>query len=195
MDSALCTPIRSEADVAGLSDDERVLLARWLNDTMSRAPWTRRGTLRRRSVLLTMTVAAVCLVPWVMVLSTTLPSRYASQQWRFAWTGFDVALLLAFGVTAWAGWHNRQIVITSFVMLGTLLVCDAWFDITLSWRTGEQSASLLTAFLAELPLAVFVFLIAHRLIREMTNHVWRLEGRPDPVPPLHRLPLIFDPTN
>lgn len=86
-----------------------------------------------------------------MPLSTTLPIRYASDRWRLAWIGFDIALVLAFA--AWAGWRNRQIVITSFVVLGTLLICDAWFDVTLSWGTGEQSASIVTALLAELPSA------------------------------------------
>jgi hypothetical protein len=187
----LSTPVRSEADVSALSEEDRASLAHWLTDAMSRAAPGQVARMRRRVMLLVMTGAAVGLVPWIGVLSSTLPSRHDSDQWRLAWTGFDSALVLAFAATAWAGWRNRQVVITALVVLGTLLLCDAWFDVTLSWGTSEQTASILTALIAEVPFALVTLLIAHRLLHEVTHYVWHLEGRPDPVIPLHRVPLTF----
>jgi hypothetical protein len=189
----LRTPISSEADLAALSEDERSLLAHWLADAVARAAPARMARIRRRVALVAMTGAAVLLVPWVALLSSSLPTRHASHQWRLAWTGFDGALVLAFAATAWTGWRNRQLVITALVVLGTLLLCDAWFDVTLSWGTGEQAASIVTAALAEVPFALLALFIAHRLLHEVTHYVWHLEGRPDPVVPLHRLPLIIVP--
>jgi hypothetical protein len=79
-------------------------------------------------------------------------------------------------------------------VLGVLLLCDAWFDITLSWGSGEQTASVLTAILAEIPIAVLAFALAQRLLRETAHYVLHLEGREHPVPPLRRIPIIFVPT-
>jgi hypothetical protein len=187
--------VSSEVDVAALSEGDRAMLARWVADASSSGSSietpNRMARGWRRITLVVMTGAALLLAPWLGVLSTTLPSRHASDQWRLAWTMFDVALLLVFLATAWTGWRNRQLVITALVVLGTLLLCDAWFDVTLSWGTSEQTASILTAVLLEVPFAVVAIVIAHWLLHEVTHYVWHLEGRPDPVIPLHRVPLTF----
>ena len=139
------------------------------------------------------TGGVLLLIPWIAQLSTTLPDQHSSHQWRLAWSGFDAALALAFGLTAFAGWRRRQIAIIALTVLGVLLLCDVWFDITLSWGTGEQGASILTAAVAEVPTAILVFALAHRLLRETVHYVWHLEGREHPIPPLHRLPIVFAP--
>lgn len=188
---SLNAAVTSAADVAALSDEDRATLAHWLTGAMPNLGPTRFARVRRRLMLLIMTGAAIGLVPWIGVLSSTLPSRHDSDQWRLAWTGFDAALVFAFAAAAWAGWRNRQLVITALVVLGTLLLCDAWFDLTLSWGTADQNASILTAVVAEVPFALAALFIAHRLLHEVTHYVWHLEGRSDPVVPLHRVPLTF----
>lgn len=57
----------------------------------------------RRMVLVFLTGAAVCLLPWTVYLAHTLPDRYDTCQWRAAWVGFDIALLLCFAAAAWLG--------------------------------------------------------------------------------------------
>jgi len=192
-DDLLLRPIASADDVEALSPRDRSLLARWLaHSTQCDDIVLLRG---RRRVGLVMSVGgAVLLIPWIAQLATTLPNHHSSHQWRLAWTGFDAALTLAFAFTALAGWRRRQIAITALTVLGVLLLCDAWFDITLSWGTSEQTASVLTAVLAEAPVAILAFALAHRLLRETVHYVWHLEGREHPVPPLRRLPIIFVPT-
>lgn len=135
----------------------------------------------------------VLLIPWVAVLATSLPDHHSADQWRLAWSGFDVALTLACAFAALTGWR-RQIVITALTVLGVLLVCDAWFDITLSWGTSEQTTSILSAVVVEIPVAIIAFALAHRLLRETVHYVWHLEGRDHPVPPLWRVPIIFVPS-
>jgi hypothetical protein len=108
--------------------------------------------------------------------------------------GSDVALTLAFAFRAYLGWRRRQIAITALTVLGVLLLCDAWFDITLSWGSSEQTASLLTAIVGEMPVAIVAFWLAHRFLRETVHYVWYLEGGEHPVPPLRRLPINFVPT-
>jgi hypothetical protein len=192
-DLLLQRPIASADDVAALSSRDRSLLARWLADStqcddiaLSRA--------RSRVGLAVSVGGAVLLIPWIAELATTLPDHHSAHQWRLAWSGFDVALALAFAFTAFAGWRRRQIAITALTVLGVLLLCDAWFDLTLSWGTSDQTASVLTAVFAEIPVAIIAFALAHRLLRETVHYVWHLEGREHPVPPLRRLPIIFVPT-
>jgi hypothetical protein len=72
-----------------------------------------------------------------------------------------------------------------------LLLCDAWFDITMSWGSNEQLVSLITAAFGEIPFAAFLFAVASRLLKALTHHVWRLEGRQDPIPPLHKVPILM----
>ena len=191
-DLVLVRPVSAREDVETLSWQDRSLLARWLADS-AKCDDIVVSRLRRRVGLVMTVGGVVLLVPWVSQLATTLPDHHSAQQWRVAWTGFDVALTLAFAFTAVAGWRRRQITISALTMLGVLLLCDAWFDITLSWGTGEQTVSILTAFLAEIPVALTAFVLAHGLLRETVHYVWHLEGREHPVPPLRRLPIVFVP--
>jgi hypothetical protein len=187
-------PIASADDLEALPPRDRSLLAGWLAHSaqcddivLSRAP---------RRVGLVMTVGgAVLLIPWIVALVTTLPDHHSSHQWRLAWSGFDVALALAFAFAAFAGWRRRQIAISALTVLGALLLCDAWFDITLSWGTSEHAASILTAAFAEIPVAILSFWLAHRLLRETVHYVWHLEGREHPVPPVRRIRLMFVPAD
>jgi hypothetical protein len=49
--------------------------------------------------------------------------------------------------------------------IGTMLCCDAWFDVGTSLATSNLWISLATAVFAELPLAFLAFAGARRLLR------------------------------
>ena len=147
---------------------------------------------RRRLGLLIMTVCCVALAAWIVILLQTLPGRYTSSDWRGVWVGLDIAELLGFAATAWAAWHQRQIVIFLMIVTGTLLVCDAWFDLALDYGSSGFTASVLSAVLAELPLAFVLFAGARRLVRVTLETVMELSGGSGPAPPLWRVPLFAD---
>ena len=147
---------------------------------------------RRRVVLLVMTGCCVALAGWIAVLILYLPGRYTSSDWRAVWVGLDIAELLGFAATAWAAWQQRQVVIFFMVMTGTLLLCDAWFDVTLNYGSGGFTTSILSAVLAELPLAAGMFAGARRLVRVTVQTVMQLSGTGGPAPPLWRVPLFAD---
>jgi hypothetical protein len=117
---------------------------------------------------LALLVAAGCcvvLAGWIVLLAATLPHHFDAHHWRTVWVNFDVFLLAAFAATAWAIWRQRQVLILLLVVIGTMLCCDAWFDVGTSLATSGFGISLLSAVLAELPLAFLAFAGARRLLR------------------------------
>ena len=111
---------------------------------------------QRRHTLELLVVCAVGLVPWTILLYFTLPSGYTVRQWRVTWVGFDVLLLLAMSATALLGWRRHRGVVVAAVATGALLVCDAWFDVSLALGTPAVWWSAVLAVFVELPLAAFL---------------------------------------
>jgi hypothetical protein len=120
---------------------------------------------QRRLALLLSAACCVILAVWIVVIAATLPRHFNAHHWRGVWVNFDVFLLAAFAATAWAIWRERQVLILLLVGLGTMLCCDAWFDVGTSLATSDLWISLLSALVAELPLAFLAFAGARRLLR------------------------------
>jgi hypothetical protein len=120
---------------------------------------------QRRLALLVAAACCVILAGWIVVLAATLPRRFDAHHWRAVWVNFDVFLFAAFVATAWAIWRERQVLILLLAGIGTMLCCDAWFDVGTSLATSDLWISLLTAIFAELPLAFLAFVGARRLLR------------------------------
>jgi hypothetical protein len=129
-------------------------------------PYRNDPSLRRERRLALLVAAACCvlLAGWIVVLAATLPHRFDAHHWRAVWVNFDVFLLAAFAATAWAIWRQRQVLILLLVLIGTMLCCDAWFDVGTSLATSGFGLSLLSAVFAELPLAFLAFAGAWRLL-------------------------------
>lgn len=98
------------------------------------------------------------LVPWLIVLAVTLP------EWTVAWVGLDAMEslgLIATGLLTLRRHPLRPVVAGA---TATLLVIDAWFDVTTSTGVALVTA-LLMAVLAELPLAVLCGYLASTAAR------------------------------
>ena len=133
----------------------------------------------RRLALLVLVGCCVILAGWIVVLAATLPHKFNVHHWRGVWVGFDIFLLAALIAVAWAAWRERQVLILLLMILGTMLCCDAWFDVgTADRRHGGFGLSLLTAICAELPLAFIAFTGARRLLRTPRLFGGGLEGAP-----------------
>lgn len=98
-------------------------------------------------------LVALALVPWTLWLTFSLPSRHVSQHYDLAWTGFDVALAVAFGATAWSALRRPRWLAALAAATGTMLLCDAWFDVVTASGAGERLEAGAEAAFAELPLA------------------------------------------
>ena len=106
-----------------------------------------------RRIALALGAMAVLLVPWTLWLTFTLPTRHLTHHYRGAWVGFDIFLAIAFGGTAVAALRASEWLQPLAAITGTMLLCDAWFDVVTSATGDELDRAVVEALFAELPLA------------------------------------------
>jgi peptidoglycan/LPS O-acetylase OafA/YrhL len=106
-------------------------------------------------------LVALALVPWTLWLTFSLPSRHVTHHYDLAWIGFDVALALAFGATAWSALRRPRWLAALAAATGTMLLCDAWFDVVTASGGGERLEAVAEAAFAELPLAAICAYIVY----------------------------------
>ena len=132
---------------------------------MGRVRRVRRASLVPHWIPPAFLVCAAVLIPWTAYLFVTLPRHYGANHWRLAWGGFDLALGLALAATALAALRRSAFAEVAATITGTLLVCDAWFDVVTSHGSSAVMEAALEAVLVELPLAALCFWIARNIAR------------------------------
>lgn len=108
---------------------------------------------------------AVVLIPWTALLFVTLPRQYVANHWEVAWGGFDISLGVALASTALMVARRSPFAEVTATITGTLLCCDAWFDVLTSRGLADIAQAMASALLVELPLAALCFWIARNLAR------------------------------
>jgi len=122
-------------------------------------------------------LAAVFTVPWVVFLGATLPGSVKVND-RLAWVGFDAALVIMLGVTAYLAWRGRPKVALAATALATMLVVDAWFDVNTSPAGIERKIALGLA-VVEVALAgvcLWIALHAATVVRRRLEDLARREA-------------------
>jgi hypothetical protein len=132
------------------------------------------------------TGAAVVLLPWIGLLAVTLPRRQFDAHYRAAWVGFDLLLILAIIRTAYMAFRVDPRIQIPATATATLLIVDAWFDITTSNRSQILEAVIL-AVLVEIPSALFSLYLARRVNRSVTEAA-RAGPYPNGIPAGPRAP-------
>ena len=113
-------------------------------------------------------IAAIVLVPWVVLLVIALPSTHQSAHWDVAWGGLDVMLALVLLAVAVCAWRRSPWLEGAATAATTLLFVDAWFDVLTSSTRAEFIIALVEAFAVELPLAFLCLLLARDAERRLT---------------------------
>src|SRR6266851_913680 len=98
-------------------------------------------------------LAAVLLLPVVVLLVVLLPSTHRSAHWDIAWAGFDVILALLLLAVAVTAWRRSPWLEGAATAAAALLFIDAWFDVLTSSTQTELVLALMEAVFVELPLA------------------------------------------
>jgi hypothetical protein len=152
---------------AALPDPEQIPMPRWVTPVL--------------------TLAAACLLPWTLYLTFTLPSKQVAENYDIAWVGFDVALLAGFAATSWAALKGSKWLVPFAATTGTMLVCDAWFDIVTAQGGMSRIEAVFSAAFAELPLAAICAFIVydaerfrHATVVRYASALRRLRGRGAP---------------
>jgi hypothetical protein len=127
-------------------------------------------------------VLGIATIPWTIYLAMSLPSQAHTENYRVAWVGFDILLIVVLLATAYVAWRGRRVVGLLAASTATMLVVDAWFDVTTSGPSDLPSAILL-AVLVELPLAIIcIWLALHvdqvveRRLRQLTRRAARIRA-------------------
>jgi hypothetical protein len=128
-------------------------------------------------------IVAVGLIVWTVFLALSLPKENLEHHFRLTWTGFDLILVLAIYLTAHRAFRLDARVVYPATVVATLLVADAWFDITTSATAAEATQALILALVVELPAAAFSLYVAHRVGRRV-RELARLEHVTGPHPPV-----------
>lgn len=166
----------SDEQIAAMSPQERrdliKRLARPVDDFVPSHRWLRRT---REVRILLLAGSAVLLVPWIVYLAMTLPRQYVADNWDVTWVGFDVLLLVMMVATAVLGYLRRQMLVLTAFATGVLLVCDAWFDVVTA-HGDDQTWSLVSALVVELPLAAFLIIGALQILRLVAARLWALDA-------------------
>jgi hypothetical protein len=116
---------------------------------------------------------AILLLPWILYLTFTLPARHVTVHYDLAWVGFDIALTVAFFTTAWAMLRGSRWLVPFAAVTGTLLCCDAWFDVTTSRPGTELLEAIAMAAVAEVPLAALCAFIVYDAERFLAATITR----------------------
>jgi hypothetical protein len=108
-------------------------------------------------------LCALVLIPWTAFLFLSLPSRYSANHWPLAWGGFDAGLGIALATTAVTVARRSPFAEVTATITGTLLCCDAWFDVLTSRGISDTAQAAASAVFVELPLAALCFWMARNL--------------------------------
>jgi hypothetical protein len=120
---------------------------------------------------------AVILLPWIVVVAVTLPSRELSENYDVAWAGYDVLLLIGLLSTAVSALRRSRRLPIAAAATGALLLADAWFDVLTSpggWDLAEAAAMSL---IVELPLTGMCFWLAFHSQEVAEQRLLLLAGR------------------
>ena len=125
-------------------------------------------------------VLGAATVPWTAYLAMSLPAQESAQHYRVAWVGFDLLLIVVLLLTAHLAWRGSLYVGLLAASAATMLVVDAWFDVTTS-PPADVPMAILSAVFLELPLAVVCGWIAvhvDRVVEHRLRHRARRAARP-----------------
>ena len=120
-------------------------------------------------------IVSAGLIVWTVFLALSLPKENLEHHYRLTWVGFDLILVLAIYLTAHMAFRLDARVVFPATVVATLLVADAWFDVTTSTTASAATEALILALCVELPAAAFSLYVAHRVGRRV-RELARLEN-------------------
>ncbi|MGW1889639.1 hypothetical protein ACWCP6_05155 [Streptomyces sp. NPDC002004] len=111
-----------------------------------------RAVRARHWTLALLGVAAVALIPWMVLLARTLPDHADVRNWSLAWIGLDILMATGCAATAVLGFRRDPRARLTASATAAVAVLDAWFDLTTA-QPGGALAQAVACAAAETALA------------------------------------------
>jgi len=121
-----------------------------------------------RTFLRALVIGAILETAWTIYIGVVLPRQYSADHWDLAWVGLDVAQVSMLFACAWAAWRQRAVLALFATAFATLLIVDAWFDVTTA-RRGNIDKSILLAAIVEIPSALVMLWVAYRSLQHLPS--------------------------
>jgi hypothetical protein len=165
-------------------------LRSWLGWLIRREPSDRWARATGTGIL----VVSLGLICWIFYLGSTLPNAGPAQDWSTAsltglgtwqltWVGLDVLEVAGLASTGYLLRRSHRQTRTAALLAAPLFVVDGWFDVLTASSRSDMALSAVMLGLAELPVAIFLILIARRA-REYETRCGHLASLPDASPDL-----------
>jgi hypothetical protein len=123
----------------------------------SRTAGTRSAWLARALI-----AAGLTMIPWLFALAVRLPPSTRAQHWATAWVGLDTMEALGLVTTGVLVRLRDERRCLAAAATATLLLVDAWFDVTTSATGADHLMALLLAVFLEVPIASACAVLALR---------------------------------
>lgn len=113
--------------------------------------------------------AGVGMVPWLVVLAMSLPGSARAAHWCVAWVGLDFLEGVSLLATGWLLTRQDERCSLAAAVTGTLVIIDAWFDMTTA-SGPDGITALVLAVCVEIPVALLCAVIAIRSFPRRGQH-------------------------
>lgn len=108
--------------------------------------------------------AGIGMAPWLFVLAAGLPSTTVASHWSTAWVGLDGAEALGLITTGTLLSLKDPRRCLAAAATATLLVADAWFDVTTAAPGSDRETAAAMAACPEIPLSILCAVLALRAL-------------------------------
>ena len=106
--------------------------------------------------------AGLVMVPWLVVLATTLPATARAAHWSAAWVGLDAAEACFLFATGLLLIRQDERCSLTAAITATLVLTDAWFDVLTSAPGAGKMTAVVLAACVEVPVAGLCATLAAR---------------------------------
>ena len=119
---------------------------------------------------------SVVMVPWIVYVAVSLPSRQLSPNYDLAWAGFDVLLATGLAGSAYFALRRSRYLAAAAAATAAMLVVDAWFD-CMTTPGSDRWQSIAFCFLVELPLAAVCLWLSYHTEQIRERRILILQHR------------------
>jgi hypothetical protein len=119
---------------------------------------------------------SVCMLPWIVYIGVSLPSRQLSPNYDIAWAGFDILLAGGLASSGYFALRRSRYLSAAAAATAAMLIVDAWFD-CMTTPGDARWQSIAFCFVVELPLAAVCLWLSYHTEQVSQRRILILQGQ------------------